>query len=98
MLKIIKVIGIKSIYVVFFGILSIIIIISFLNIFNRYYKTFSLDFELKSYLDSVSLDQVEVESAERVIKTLNSTDSITSAQDNLKNPFAQIISKVENLD
>ncbi|HLC64042.1 MAG TPA: hypothetical protein VJK25_01670 [Patescibacteria group bacterium] len=86
-IKLVKTIGIKMVYLVFFLGLLIFIFFFFFTTFNRYFNSFHLSEEVNRYLESVSLDQLKLDEADRVVEILSPTSSPQTLPADLKDPF-----------
>ena len=89
-LKIVKVIGIKLVYILFFTVLLVFVGACFFKTFNRYFMAFSLSEEVNRYLESVSLEELKIAEANRIIGIIHPTDAPSSLPSDLADPFASL--------
>ena len=85
-MKISKFYHLKIIYLIFFIILCSILFYIVWNTYSNYQKSITLSNEINTYLENVSLEQVEVEDAEKIIEFI-SPDKESVMPVNLVDPF-----------
>lgn len=88
-MKISKLYSPKIIYPVFFAILCGAIFFIILDTGSKYQKSHTLSNEVNTYLENVSLKQVRVEEAEKIIEFISPT-STSVVPANLNDPFEVI--------